>query len=62
VIELLEAGRPNVSPYVHFHAVNDGKEIVTPQTIAMDGFVQTTGDNVLRATFIEMSDFTAPVQ
>ena len=37
---------PNVSPYVHFHAVDDGKEIVTPQTIAMDGFVQTTGDNV----------------
>jgi hypothetical protein len=45
-----------------FRAVDDREEIVTPQTIAMDGFVQTTRDNVLWPTLVEMSDFAAPVQ
>jgi hypothetical protein len=61
-VELREARRPNVSPRVHFHAVDVGEEIVTPQTIEMYGFVQTTGHSVPRSTGIEMSDFTAPVQ
>ena len=32
------------------------------QTITMDGFCQTTGHNVPRPTFIEMSNLAAPVQ
>jgi hypothetical protein len=61
-VELREARRPNVSPRVHFHAVDDGEEIVAPQTVEMYGFVQTAGHRVPRPTGIEMSDFTAPVQ
>ena len=61
-VELLEARRPNVSPPVHFHPVDDGEEIVTPQTVKMYGFAQTTRHIVLRPSSKEMRDFTAPVQ
>ena len=38
-IELDEARRPNISARVHFHSVNNGEEIVTPQTIEVYGLV-----------------------
>src|SRR6202011_4580206 len=59
-VELRDARRPNVSPRVHFHPVDDGQEIVTPQTVEVYGFAQTAGHIVPRPTGKEMSDFTAP--
>ena len=61
-IQLREAGRPDVGLHLHFRAIDDGEEIVTPQTIKTYGFVQTKGHSVPRPTAIEMSDFTAPVR
>ena len=60
-IELDEARRPNVGVGVHFHAVDNGEEIVTPQTIEVYGFAQTTGHRVPRPPGIEERDFAAPV-
>src|SRR5271165_2141401 len=37
-IEHDEARRPNIGASIHFHAVDNGEEIITPQTIEMDGF------------------------
>jgi hypothetical protein len=61
-IQLRKAGRPDVGLRFHFRAIDDGEEIVTPQTIKAYGFVQTKGHSVPRPTAIEMGYFIAPVQ
>src|ERR1700730_5687791 len=61
-IQLREAGRPDVGLRLHFRAIDDGEEIVTPQTVKMYGFAQTKGHDVPGPTTIEKSDFTAPVR
>jgi hypothetical protein len=61
VIQLREAGRPDVGLRLHFCAIDDGEKIVTPQTVKMYGLVQAKSPSMPRPPAIEVSDFSAPV-
>jgi len=61
-VKLRQARRSEFGPCNHFRAVDDGEEIVTPQTTETYRVVQTTGHGASRPTGIEMSDLIAPVQ
>src|SRR6202035_4025145 len=52
-IQLCGAGRPDIGLRLHFRAIDDGEEIVTPQTVKMNGFAQTESHRVPRPTAIE---------
>jgi hypothetical protein len=58
-VELRQARRSNIGPRVH--AINDGEEVVAPQTVEVYGFAQLAGHIALRPSSKEKPNFTAPV-
>jgi hypothetical protein len=61
-IEFDEARRPNIGPRIHFHAVDDCHEILTPQPVSAHRVAQGTSDDVSGLSGVHQRDFSAPVR